>query len=145
MPLNADGHGAILNQMVIAKRYVSRRLRQRFPNIHFMPGSDTNIVSCVLAPEGAPLSEVNRITGVLIEGFEDSPNFAISRTSLSRSNYGALVESVVREWGGELDDDHLLVMRMVIMSPYLGEAATTDRLLAEFLDEMTGFYRSALA
>ncbi len=139
LPLNATGHGAILNQTLATKQQLADKLQQNFTDIHFTPGSDTNIVSFVLAKPGSGLQAVNRLTGAIIDSFTDSPNFAISRTALNIANYSALVKDVVDQWGGTLDDDHLLVIRMVIMSPYFGDAATADKLLDDFVAELKGF------
>ena len=145
LPLNADGHGAILNQTLEAKELLAKKLQQKFANIHFTAGSDTNIVSFVLAAPGNGLQEVNRVTGAIIDSFSDSPNFAISRTALNLASYASLVNDVVDEWGGAMDDDHLLVIRMVVMSPYLGDSANTEKLLDEFIAELEAFHTEAIS
>jgi glutamate/tyrosine decarboxylase-like PLP-dependent enzyme len=136
LPLDASGHGAILNQTLATKQLLADKLQQSFNNIHFTPGSDSNIVSFVLAKSGDCLQEVNRATGAIVDSFTDSPNFAISRTALNINNYAALINDVVGQWGGVVDDDHLLVIRMVVMSPYLSDSATADKLLDEFIAEL---------
>jgi glutamate/tyrosine decarboxylase-like PLP-dependent enzyme len=145
LPLNAAGHGAILNQTLATKQQLADKLQQNFSAIHFTPGSDTNIVSFVLAEPGSSLQQVNRVTGAIIDSFIDSPNFAISRTALNIKNYEQLVNAVVGQWGGAMDDDHLLVIRMVVMSPYLGDWATTEKLLDEFIGELQAFHQQAIA
>ena len=50
-----------------------------------------------------------------------------------------MVEDVVGQWQGVVDDVHLLVIRMVVMSPYLGDWATTEHLLDEFIGELRLF------
>ncbi len=47
--------------------------------------------------------------------------------------------TVVGQWQGVVDDDHLLVIRMVVMSPYLGDPVATDALLDEFIGELRLF------
>jgi hypothetical protein len=85
------------------------------------------------------------VTGAIIDSFTDSPNFAISRTALNIKNYEQLVNAVVGQWGGAMDDDHLLVIRMVVMSPYLGDWATTEKLLDEFIGELRVFHQQTIA
>lgn len=143
LPLNAKGHGAVLNQTLATTRELARRLEQSFDNIYFTPGADTNIVCFTLATRGSGLRDTNRATARLIEQFNSSPNFAISRTALGIGSYGELVRDLVAQWGGSMDDDHLLVIRMVVMSPYLGDTAITGALLDEFVAELQQF--SALA
>jgi hypothetical protein len=104
-----------------------------------MPGSDTNIISFVLAASGSSMQQVNRLTESLIERLVDSPRFAISRTALSVDNYRKLISSVVSQWQGTIDDGHLVVVRMVIMSPYLNDATTNEELMNEFIDELRTF------
>jgi len=145
LPLNADGHGAILNQTLATKQLLVEKLRLKFADVRFTPGSDTNIVSFVLAAPGESLQAINRVTGTIIDSFSDSPNFAISRTALHIDSYNALVNSVVDEWGGAVDDDHLLVIRMVVMSPYLGDSAATEKLLDDFIEELRAFHSAALS
>ena len=142
LPLDASGHGAILNQTLAVRNQLAEKLDVAFNNVHFMPGSDTNIVSFVLAPAGAALSDVNAITSAIIDSFDNSPNFAISRTALNVGSYRAMISSVVSGWQGVIDDDHLLVIRMVVMNPYLGHADTTASLLDEFVEELQSFYTS---
>ena len=144
LPLNATGHGAILNQTLATKQQLADKLQQNFAAIHFTPGSDTNIVSFVLAEPSSSLQQVNRVTGAIIDSFTDSPNFAISRTALNIKSYEQLVNAVVGQWGGALDDNHLLVIRMVVMSPYLGDQATTEKLLDEFIGELRVFHAKAI-
>ena len=139
LPLDASGHGAILNQTLATTQQLADKLRGSFDNIYFTPGRDTNIVCFTLAETGASLGETNRRTGAIIDSFARSPNFAISRTALGVKSYSALVEEVVGQWQGVVDDDHLLVIRMVVMSPYLGDAAATNALLEEFISELKLF------
>jgi glutamate/tyrosine decarboxylase-like PLP-dependent enzyme len=145
MPLNASGHGAILNQTLVTKQQLADKLQQNFGNSYFTPGSDTNIVSFVLAESGSGLQAVNRVTGAIIDRFTDSPNFAISRTALTVANYASLVNDVVDQWDGTVDDDHLLVIRMVVMSPYFSDAASADKLLDDFITELKAFHTGAIS
>ena len=139
LPLNAQGHGAVLNQTLATTRELAHRLEQGFDNIYFTPGDDTNIICFTLAAQGSSLRATNRSTARIIEQFNRSPNFAISRTALGIGNYGELVNHLVGQWGGSVDDDHLLVIRMVVMSPYLGDSAITAALLDEFVAELRRF------
>jgi len=139
LPLTASGHGAILNQTLATTQRLADKLRQSFDNIYFTPGRDTNIVCFTLAQPGGSLRQTNRDIGAIIDRFRESPHFAISRTALGVKSYAAMVEDVVGQWQGVVDDDHLLVIRMVVMSPYLGDSATTDALLDEFIGELRLF------
>lgn len=139
LPLDASGHGAILNQTLAVTQRLADKLRRSFDNIYFTPGRDTNIVCFILAQPGSSLRETNASIGAIIDKFTDSPHFAISRTALGVKSYAALVDEVVGQWQGVVDDDHLLVIRMVVMSPYLGDPVATDALLDEFIGELRLF------
>ena len=129
---------AILNQTLATTQQLADKLQRSFDNIYFTPAG-IPISSASPWPTGASLRETNRRTGVVIDRFTGSPHFAISRTALGVKSYAAMVDDVVGQWHGVVDDDHLLVIRMVVMSPYLGDAATTDALLDEFVAELRSF------
>ncbi len=142
LPLDASGHGELLNQSLATKNRFVEKLAENFADIHFMPGSDTNIVSFVLAPAEQALRKTNALTNALVEKFVASPNFAITRTSLSMKNYREMITSVTGQWGGIIDDDHLLVVRMVIMGPYLNNADANEKLIDAFITELSEFRES---
>ena len=139
LPLDATGHGELLNQSLATKKRFVQKLAERYTDIHFMPGSDTNIVSFVLAPTGQALRKTNALTHGLLEKFVASPNFAITRTSLSMKNYREMITTVLEQWGGIIDDDHLLVLRMVIMGPYLNNQDVNEKLMDAFMTELSEF------
>lgn len=136
LPLDASGHGAILNQALRAKREFERKLTTEVEGIHLLPGSDTNIICFVIAREGQGLRLVNMHTESLLSQLNASPNFAVTRTSLALKRYRGLIEDAVASWGGEADDDHMLVVRMVLMSPYLMDETTNRQLMDEFIGEL---------
>ncbi len=143
LPLNAGGHGAILNQTLVIKERFTQKLHAQVANIHFTPGSDTNIVSFVLARPGDSLHTVNQVSAAIFAAFVSSPYFAITRTALQTSCYSKLIDTMLARWNGAADDDHLLVLRMVIMSPYVDDTDAVDRLLQEFIAELNGYYAVA--
>ncbi len=64
---------------------------------------------------------------------KSSPELSVTRTHLGIDNYSHLITTTVNYWQGIIDDDHLTVVRMVIMNPYLDDqiivAQITDTLL----------------
>lgn len=141
LPLDASGHGAILNQAVRTRYRFEEKLRNEVVDFRLIPASDTNIICFVLAPEGTGMTRVNEITRQLVSRFQESPNFAVTRTSLSLKNYRALIDDFVSTWNGVVDDDHLLVVRMVLMSPYLSDPESSEALMDEFIAELESFRR----
>lgn len=142
LPLDATGHGELLNQSLATKKRFEEKLAGHFSGIHTMPASDTNIISFVLAQPGETLSMVNALTAYLVECFVESPNFAITRTSMALENYQQMVTAVVESWDGSMDDDHLLVIRMVVMGPYLSDTEANEQLMDNFIEELNRFYAS---
>lgn len=136
LPLDASGHGSILNQAVRTRHEFEEKLLENVQDIRMVTASDTNIICFVLASEGNNLRRVNDHTEQLVTRFQQSPNFSVTRTSLSLKNYRALIDDMVSGWNGEADDDHLLVVRMVLMSPYLSNPATNEALMEEFISEL---------
>ncbi len=133
MPLDATGHGAILNQALRAKREFERKLTEEIEHIRLLPGSDTNIICFLVAHPGQGLQRVNMQTAKLLASIQASPDFAVTRTSLKLRNYRRLIERMVASWDGEADDNHMLVVRMVVMSPYLMDETTNRELMTEFI------------
>jgi hypothetical protein len=139
MPLNAQGHGAVLNQCLRVRARFAERLAGEVPDLRFTPGSDTNILAFAVAQTGSKLSAVNRRTAAIVDRFVASPDFAVSRTSLGLGSYRGIIEDMVGGWEGSIDDDHLLVVRMVIMNPYLGNAEGNELLIDGFIGELKTF------
>jgi hypothetical protein len=139
MPLDASGHGAVLNQCLRVKARFAEQLAAGIPDLRFTPGSDSNILGFAVAQTGSKLSAVNRRTAAIVDRFVASPNFAVSRTALALGSYRDLIEDMVGTWEGSIDDDNLLVVRMVIMNPYLTDAQGNELLIDEFIAELKTF------
>ena len=137
LPLDASGHGALLNESIKTTRLFYQAISERIANVRMVPVSDSNIVCFTLAREGASLSEANAAAGQLVDRFKEHPDFACTRTALGLDSYRALIEGMLQTWNGELDSDHMLVVRMVIMNPYMNEASATSALLDQLLLAIT--------
>jgi hypothetical protein len=137
LPLDASGHGALLNESIKTTRQFYRAISERIANARMVPASDSNLVCFTLAKQGASLSEANAAAGQLVDRFKEHPDFACTRTALGLDSYRALIEGMLQTWDGELDSDHMLVVRMVIMNPYMNEASATSALLDQLLLAIT--------
>ena len=133
LPLNARGHGAILNRSIDNTRMFYKQLAERIDNIRMVPPSDSNIVCFTIAAPGEPTSAANATASYLVDRFKDDPDFACTRTALGTSSYRALIDRMVQGWSGVVDTDHLLVVRMVIMNPYMNDAAANEHLLNKLI------------
>ena len=134
MPLNAQGHGGLLNQSLKAAADVHRCLEEASGPIRLLPAGDTNVVCFALAEDHDSLAEANRRTESLLSQFKASPELSVTRTHLGLDNYGDLVNATVAQWNGTIDDDHLTVVRMVVMNPYLDDDIIVDTIKATLLD-----------
>jgi glutamate/tyrosine decarboxylase-like PLP-dependent enzyme len=134
MPLNAHGHGGLLNQSLKAAADVHRCLEEASGPIRLLPAGDTNVVCFALAKDHDSLAEANQRTESLLSQFKASPELSVTRTHLGLGNYGDLVNTAVAQWNGTIDDDHLTVVRMVVMNPYLDDDIIVDGIKATLLD-----------
>jgi len=128
MPLDATGHGAFLNNSLTVAQQIHTALGEASTHIRRLQKSDTNVVCFCLASDGDTLSEANRRTTVLLEDFRASPELSVTRTHLGIDHYQRLVGSMVEQWHGNIDTDHLTVIRMVVMNPYLDNRNIVDNI-----------------
>lgn len=142
LPLTADGHGALLNHSIRTTAQFYQAIAAGIPNARMVPESDSNIVCFTVAASGESLSVANQRAGRLVDQFKANPDFACTRTALGLSSYQSLVTEMVAGWGGAIDSDHLLVVRMVIMNPYMNNSDATQRLLTQLLETIVGMLSS---
>jgi glutamate/tyrosine decarboxylase-like PLP-dependent enzyme len=128
MPLDATGHGAFLNNSLTVAQQIHTALGKASTHIRRLQKSDTNVVCFCLASDGDSLSQANRRTTVLLEDFRASPDLSVTRTHLGIDHYQRLVGSMVEQWHGNIDTDHLTVIRMVVMNPYLDNSKIVDNI-----------------
>ncbi len=143
LPLTANGHGALLNDSILTTRKFFSAIEERIPDVQMVPASDSNIVCFTIAKTGATLSTANKIAGSVVDQFKAHPDFACTRTALGLDSYRGLIETMVNGWGGSVDADHLLVVRMVIMNPYMNDPSATERLLEQLLQTIESMLESA--
>lgn len=144
LPLTAYGHGAILNRSIETTREFFTAIEGQIPNVRMVPASDSNIVCFTIADPGARLSDANRVASSIVDQFKASPNFSCTRTALGFESYRELISGVVSSWGGEIDTDHMLVVRMVVMNPYMDERQAINVLLEELLAEINDMVQKAV-
>jgi glutamate/tyrosine decarboxylase-like PLP-dependent enzyme len=128
MPLDASGHGAFLNNSLTVAQQIHTALGESSTYVRRLQESDTNVVCFSLACDGDTLSQANQRTSALLEDFRASPELSVTRTHLGIDNYQRLVGSLVEQWHGSIDTDHLTVIRMVVMNPYLDNSNIVDNI-----------------
>lgn len=123
--LDTDGYGRILQRTVQARRRLKRELSRIDTPVRIMPGQ-SNILAFCVATEGEAVSATNRRTQQIYEAFSPERNgeFFVSRTELRVRHYQQLVKSFVDGWDGQFDDDHLVLIRLSVMNPFVDSRET---------------------
>lgn len=123
--LDADGYGRILRRTVQARRRIEYELESTPVPVRLAPAT-SNILAFCVANDGETISETNRRTEELYKAFSprhDSP-FFVSRTRLRFAEYGAMLEPFVDQWGGQLDAEELVLLRLCVMNPFVDSRET---------------------
>jgi len=128
MPLTSSGHGAFLNQSMTIARELHRRLEQGPEKIRLLPAGDTNVVCFAVADEQDSIKQANNRTESLLSFMKASPELSVTRTHLGLDNYRDLITATANQWRGVIDDDHLTVVRMVVMNPYLDDRQIVEHI-----------------
>lgn len=119
MPLDAGGHGRLLNQSLQVTRRLYGVIAAVAEDIRMLEPSDSNVICFAVASFGDSLSSANQKTECVIRAFRESAELSATRTQLGCENYGDLICQLVNTWRGDVDAEQLTVVRMVIMNPYL--------------------------
>lgn len=122
--LNSQGYGSFLLEGLKARAKLYSLLRQQIPHCHLVEPIDTNIAAFTLAKEGESLSLVNQRVLRVYNEFVKSPYFAVSKTLLHDSAYSRLMNKLISKWNGVKDTQELLLIRMVLMNPYVTSTTT---------------------
>ncbi|NJL24613.1 MAG: hypothetical protein HC902_05210 [Calothrix sp. SM1_5_4] len=133
--LGPEGYGRILHKGLLAREKMAAALRS-VPDILLAEPSDLNLVGFCLAKPGESLSEVNRRTSGLVAHFESCPGFSVSRTSLGLVSHGRLLRALAKERGIRLNEDDWVLIRLVLMNPFLVSREMSVDIIAEFVLEL---------
>jgi glutamate/tyrosine decarboxylase-like PLP-dependent enzyme len=134
--LGSLGYGRVLEKGLQARLRLVELLRPLSNRIHIVPSLDLNVICLVLAYRGESVRRANERTLAIFEDFMQSPEFSISKTTLAKSSYGALIADVVKEKKLNLDDDQLVCLRLVLMNPFTNSKEVRFDYLAEFTKEL---------
>ena len=128
MPLTSKGHGAFLNQSMAIAHEIYKRLEQGPKKIRLLPAGDTNVVCFAVAEEQDSIKQANNRTESLLSFMKASPELSVTRTHLGLDNYRDLITATANQWRGVIDDNHLTVVRMVVMNPYLDDGQIVEHI-----------------
>jgi len=141
--LGPGGLGAILAGTVEARRLLEAAVTAAVPQARFLP-ADANIACFSLAEVGEKLSVSNARTTAAFDFFQRSPAIAVSRTTLGEDS-AAMKTALLAAHGGVDDDEELVVIRLVVMSPYWCDPAVRGEMTALFVTELTQALKAAEA
>jgi hypothetical protein len=136
MGLDRDGYGRLLEKGVLARDRMLSQMEKDIPDLLLSGPPDLNIICFCLAKSGELLTQVNARSARIFEAFEASPRFSISRTELSSPAYGRLMERLARERSIVMDTDRMIMLRLVLMNPFVISKETKVDFVLEFVREL---------
>jgi len=128
-----DRFGEIMAGTIESRRFFSEVLAAGEDMVRVLEPADSNILCFSLARPGERLSEANARTAKVFEGFAADPEFSVSKTVLSRENYGELINAHSGRYGGECDTDSLVLLRCVFMNPFWCNEKIRAALMPHFI------------
>lgn len=128
-----DRFGGIMAGTIESRRFFSEALEAGEDLVRVLEPADSNILCFSLARHGERLSDSNARTAKAFQGFAADPEFSVSKTVLSRENYGELINAHVGRYGGECDTDSLVLLRCVFMNPFWRNKKIRGNLMPHFL------------
>jgi len=134
--LNSDGYGRLLSKGLEARDAIVSALKMKLPDALIVQPADLNIVCFSIAALGDKLSHINQKTDKIWRHFESSPNFSVSKTALRHSDYGLLMERLAKERSTILDTNEWLLIRLVLMNPFLTSKESKTDFIKTFVDEV---------
>lgn len=131
--LDKNGYGRLLNKGLQARKCFQEMLI-RSKNFFTLEPSDLNIL-CV-SSRGERLTQINEMNLKMFRTFEQSPNFSVSKTTLSARAYGKLIGAHAQKHGFKVDSDEFVLLRLVMMNPFVISKETEVSYLSELLKEL---------
>jgi glutamate/tyrosine decarboxylase-like PLP-dependent enzyme len=133
MTFGPERFGEMMAGTLESRAYFADALRKGESLVRLLTPSDTNILCFSLARPDELLTESNARTLNAFSGFASDPEFSVSKTVLSEENYGELINAHVGEYGGQIDDDSLVLLRCVFMNPFWRSDSVRSALMPQFI------------
>jgi len=141
---DGEGIGSVIADTIEATRNFKRDIEAALPFVQILSPSDTNIVCFSVGHPGWALKESNRVTEALFKRFETSPEFSVSKTTLSGSAHAKIIQRHVSNFEGKLNDDKLILLRCVFMNPFWHDPLVGEKLTAEFAEHITAWFNEVV-
>jgi glutamate/tyrosine decarboxylase-like PLP-dependent enzyme len=132
MGFNAKGLGHIITRSIQVTKRLEAALEAQISQIKILKPVESNILCFSVAKDGELLSETNKRTNELFLALARCEEFSVSKTTLTFESYGKAIVYHCDTYAGSIDCDQLVMIRCVLMNPFLGQGELGHRLLEEF-------------
>ena len=137
------GYGRILERTVLAARKIALGLMDAHPWIRVNQAGDTNIVTFCVAKDGEKISETNLRALQIFKKYASGDQSAddkyfVSKTTLSLESYRRLLDPYSTTWQAEWDTDELVLIRLVLLNPFLDTKESNIGYIEGFIKDLVG-------
>jgi glutamate/tyrosine decarboxylase-like PLP-dependent enzyme len=137
------GYGRILERTVLAARKIAMGLMEAHPWIRVNQAGDTNIVTFCVAKDGEQITVTNRRALEIFKKYASGDQSAddkyfVSKTTLSLESYRRLLDPYSMTWQAEWDTDELVLIRLVLLNPFLDTKESNIGYIEGFIKYLVG-------
>jgi glutamate/tyrosine decarboxylase-like PLP-dependent enzyme len=136
--LNQEGYGRLLERTLSIRREFEAELTASGLPVRVVPHASGNILALHVAQAGESLAASNTRTRELARAFGpagDAP-FTVSQTSLSLTDYGALLQPFLKTWNSNVDAQDVALLRVCVMNPFINSKELNLSLSTEWVNEL---------
>lgn len=134
--LDENGYGAVLETGLAARESLQVLLKQKFGENCHIADTDTNILCFCIAFKGETVSAVNSRSITIYRAFKQGESFSVSKTHIGKVQYENLFEHLTAKWAAQNDRDYIVLLRTVLMNPFVLIPAGGTNYLTEFVEEL---------
>lgn len=134
--LNSYGYGRILEKTLNAKIELKKGLRQ-YPHFIEIPAGDFNVICIFYLHPSKKLSQCNLQTQKLVTKMNHRNRITVSQTELHIKNYKNLIQLIMNTNKIIHDIDHVFVLRMTLMNPFLTTKEINKSYIQVILEELS--------
>lgn len=136
--LNKDGYGKIIKRTIDIRKELAASLQEHIPQARIVLWANTNILCLNFADQNESLSAANDRTNKIYSFIQQQnpQKFFISKTTLEMQSYQQLIAYLCNQWHGKIDTDHLVLLRLCIMNPFINSKEMKVDYITEFVSEI---------
>lgn len=130
-----SGYEKIFSRTLLVKNTLKNRLLkiEKNLNVLFSNGLDTNILGfAITQKEIQKLSELNNLTFKVYNSIESDHDYWVSKTTVFTKDYLNLIQDFCQKYKIEIDTDHLHLIRITLMNPFLVSKESSVNHIEEF-------------